>query len=236
MKTAWLNLRHLHDDRAKAFTAGLDRLGYQVEKGVTLKPGDADILVTWNRIGIGRSAADAFERYGRPVLVAENATWGNDFLGRRWLTICRNVHNIAHRYLYQGSNDRWDRLGVELRPWRTEGETVILPQRGIGSNPMPADWLARQVGRVRPHPGQSPNPIPLLVDLKNTAKVITWGSGAAVKAAMEGIKVESHLLKWIGEQGNTDWGRTQMLRRLAWAQWTIQEIEDGSAFDRLLRW
>jgi len=54
--------------------------------------------VTWNRIGIGASAARAFESAGRPVLVAENASWGNDFAGNRWYHIARNRHNTAGRF------------------------------------------------------------------------------------------------------------------------------------------
>jgi len=63
---------------------------------------------------------------------------------------------------------------------------------------------------------------------------VTWGSGAAVKALTWGIHVESHMPNWIGEQDNTDAGRLEMFRRLAWAQWTLDEIEDGTAFRHLL--
>jgi hypothetical protein len=58
-----------------------------------------------------------------------------------------------------GGPERWDDLGVELLPFRSEGETVILPQRGIGAAPTamsrewPQDALRRHGGRVRYHPG-----------------------------------------------------------------------------------
>ena len=52
---------------------------------------------------------------------------------------------------------------------------------------------------------------------------------------MWGIRVESHMPNWIGEQDNTDEGRVAMFRRLAWAQWTLEEIESGEPFQRLIR-
>ena len=233
---AWLNLRHVESERAAIFTDGLARLGYEVVRGVTLDPLPGDILVTWNRVGPGEHAARAFEALGLPVLVAENATWGNDFAGQQWLTLARNHHNTAGLFPV-GGPERWDALGVELEPWRTEGEAVILAQRGLGSPPtaMPRDWPNTVQGRLRVHPGPRAPLIPLRDDLASASKVITWGSSAAVLALTWGIPVESHMPDWIGSQGNTDEGRLDTLRTLAWAQWRPDEIASGEPFDRLLR-
>ncbi len=183
---------------------------------------------------MGETAARAFEAAGRPVIVIENAAWGNGFQGGNWLSVALNLHNTAGRFPVGGA-ERWDSLGVELRPWRTEGETVILPQRGIGpaAVAMPRGWHSGKVGRVRLHPGQRETK-PLEEDLKNAGKVITWGSGAAVRALMWGIPVESHMPNWIAAQNNTDEGRLAMFRRLAWAQWTVEEIASGEPMKRLL--
>ena len=232
---AWLNLRHADSERALRFATGLRRLGYTVRTGTTLEPLPGDVLVTWNRISSGQAAALEFERRGLPVIVAENATWGNDFAGRQWLTLARNHHNTAGRFAV-GGPERWDSLDVALEPWRIEGETVILPQRGLGSPPtaMPRDWPWQQEGRMRMHPGMHPAR-DLREDLARASRVVTWGSGAAVKALMWGIPVESHMPGWIGEQDNTDAGRLAMLRRLAWAQWLPEEIVSGEVFERLLQ-
>jgi hypothetical protein len=179
--------------------------------------------------------ADACERRGGLVLVAENASWGNDFAGRRWYTLARGRHNTAGRFPVGGA-ERWDSLGVELAPWREgKGETVILPQRGIGPKgvAMPDGWQQQFKGRVRTHPGTNPC-VPLEDDLAKAVRVITWGSGAAIKALLRGIRVESHMPSWIGEQDNTDAGRLDMFRRLAWAQWEVSEITNGTPFERLL--
>lgn len=231
----WLNLRHPIAERTEAFKAGLRRLGYTVEIGCTLNPGDRDILVSWNRIREGANAARAFEAAGRPVLITENASWGNDFLGGSWLTLANGYHNTAGRFPIGGS-ERWDSLGVELAPWRTSGgETVVLPQRGIGHPlvKMPVHWPQQQAGRVRQHPGRGAGRS-LADDLAHAGKVVTWGSGAAVKALLWGIPVESHMPRWIAEQDNTEAGRLAMFRALAWGQWRLDEIRTGEALAWLL--
>lgn len=230
MRTAWLNLRYSPPERIEAFKAGLERIGYQVELGL----GVGDLLVTWNRIG----RADEVAQVNSRVIVAENATWGNGFLGGRWLTLARDRHNTAGMFPV-GGYERWESLGVELEPWRVEGETVILPQRGIGSPPtaMPKNWIggavARFGGRVRHHPGLK-HVKSLRDDLAECGRVITWGSGAAVQALMWGIPVISEMPDWIAAQDNTYAGRLDMFRRLAWAQWTLDEIRAGEPFERLL--
>lgn len=231
---AWLNLRHNVSPRREAFSAGLRSLGYSVTDGTTLTPEPGDVLVTWNRINIGNAAARAFESRGLPVLVTENASWGNDFAGQSWLTLARARHNTAGCFPV-GGPERWDGLGMELEPWRTCGEVVILPQRGIGAYGMPHGWgeraRARYGGRIRQHPGMRAC-VPLEQDLARAGHVVTWGSGAAIKALLLGIPVVSEMPGWIGEQDNTDGGRLAMFRRLAWAQWRLDEISSGVA----LRW
>lgn len=230
---AWLNLRYALTERWQAFSDGLTSLGYQVERGATLSPGPHDLLVTWNRIGFGEQAARAFEAAGLPILVAENALWGND---GGWLHLSRTHHNTANRVRY-GGPERWVGLGFELEPWQQGSEVVVLPQRGIGSPPvaMPRDWPAKAVaetrGRLRPHPGQGACKA-LREDLANCGLAVTWGSGAAIKALQWGIPVRSDMPNWIGEQDNTNEGRLAMFRRLAWAHWRLQEIASGEA----LRW
>jgi hypothetical protein len=232
---AWLNLRYAITERWQAFADGLGRLGYRIEHGVTLSPKAGDLLVTWNRIGSGEQAAQVFEAAGLPVLVAENAAWGNE---GGWLSLAHGLHNTAGKFPV-GGPERWDRLGVELEPWRDGAEVVILPQRGIGSAPvaMPRGWLdeafARTRGRIRRHPGRGDS-IPLEQDLANCRLAVTWGSGAAIKALRMGVRVQSDYPNWIGVQDNTDEGRLAMFRRLAWATWRLPEIASGEAFRWLL--
>lgn len=236
---AWLNLRHSVPERARAFHKGLSRLGYSIQSGVTMRPGPKDILVSWNRIRDGHLAAGSFESRGRPVIVAENATWGNHFLGRHWYTLGLGYHNRSDCIRPEGP-ERWDSLGVDLPRFRVGlGDTLILPQRGIGPPgvAMPQGWgekaLALHGGRIRQHPGQNPC-IPLEEDLRGVGRVVTWGSGAAIKAIMLGVPVFSEMPNWIGQCASDEQSRLDMLRRLAWGQWTLDEISTGEPFERLL--
>jgi hypothetical protein len=230
-KTYWSGIRPQPHYRHDAFEAGLRTAGLR-----ETTPDQADVVVIWNRYAHRAQIADQCERRGGLVLVAENASWGNDFAGDRWYTIARGRHNTTGCFPV-GGQERWDSLGVDLAPWRdTTGETVILPQRGIGPPgvAMPYGWGQGLKGRVRQHPGVNPC-VPLEDDLAHASKVITWGSGAAIKALLWGIRVESHMPNWIGEQDNTDDGRLAMFRRLAWAQWRVSEIASGEPFCALLQ-
>ncbi len=233
---AYLNLRYMDDARAQMFRSGLQSLGYKINHALTNNPQSHDILVTWNRIGAADQSANAFESAGCPVIVTENASWGNSFAGQQWYHLALNRHNEFGRYPV-GADNRWDNLEMPLLPWRdANGETVILHQRGIGAPgyAAPYNWHQGFSGRIRQHPGQRTDGIPLELDLAKTSHVITWGSGAAIKALMLGIKVTSVMPSWIGEQDNTYMGRVAMLRRLAWGQWRHEEIESGEAFYWLL--
>ena len=235
---AWLNLRYSVPKRRETFHRGLERLGYQVIDDTTYEPEAGDIFITWNRIGVGHRVAEVFESRGLQVLVTENAAWGNGFADERWYSLAKTRHNTSGLFPI-GGHERWDDLHMPLADFRTTGETIILPQRGIGARPtaMPSGWAARAQakhgGRIRAHPGTRPCK-PLEDDLANCGKVITWGSGAAVKALIMGIPVFSAMPNWIGEQDNTEADRLAMFRQMAWAQWRLSELGSGEAFARML--
>lgn len=241
LRTAWLNLRHSPPERWALFETGLRRLGYAIRHGYSPAPADGDLLVTWNRMP---NVDPHCARY-RHVLVVENGSWGKHLADEHWLTIARDHHNTAGRFPI-GGWERWDTLGVELAPWRAPrfedggARPVVLAQRSIGSAPtaMPVGWAnraaSRHGARIRRHPGNRPEALPLEQDLINVRGVVTWGSAAAVQALIWGIPVVSEMPNWIGQQDNTDAGRLNMLRTMAWAQWRPHEIERGEPFVRLL--
>ena len=232
---AYLNLRYMDDLRAQLFRTGLTSLGYTVLHGLCSKPESGDIFCTWNRIGTADHIANCFQGKRCAVIVAENASWGNEFAGERWYHMASNFHNTAGCFPI-GGPERWDSLGIMLQPWRTRGETVILPQRGIGPEgvAMPKGWVNGKEGRVRSHPGKRSDGRTLDEDLANAGRVVTWGSGAAIKAAIMGIPVVSDYPRWIGRHEPTNEDRLRMFRELAWSQFTYKEIESGFPFRRLI--
>jgi len=155
--------------------------------------------------------------------------------------------------------DRWAALGIDLQPWRAPAAkplALVCPQRGIGSPPaqMPDGWgsevkralvQAGIMARLRPHPGRHAPTVPLAADLKDASCVVVWGSKAGIEAIVAGVPVFHAMPGWIGA-GAAVQGlprlplrpflgeRLPMLRRLAWAQWTLAELAGGLPFRLLL--
>lgn len=237
--------------RADVFAEGLRRHGFQVEKEWQRQPRPDDLLLLWNR-GRGMDAiADIYEAAGARVVIAENGYIGKPAEDGKFYALALDQHNGAGRW-YVGDHARFE---IPDRPWRKQGKhIVVLPQRGIGARgvAMPSGWLASVTKRlaqmtdrpvhIRHHPGASKaDPEP---DFRDAHCAVTWGSGAGIKAIRAGIPVFHDLPKWIGAcaaarlAGQIDScdmpSREQLWRRISWAQWALDEIGSGEAFDRLL--
>jgi hypothetical protein len=255
MKRAFSLLRPSSHYAADSFVCGLRALGYTMTLS-TDDLGPGDVFLTWNRHGSANDYANEAARRGATVIVAENGYFGRDWRGDTWFALALDHHNGAGRWpLDEGQ--RWRAIGFELEPWRKGGvEIVILPQRGIGEPgvAMPAGWAERvQIdieGRIRPHPGRNAEDS-LRADLANASAVVTWGSGAAIKAIAWGIGCVYAFDDWIGQDAGThideyldiernayiargDYDRDVMFESLACAMWRVGEVESGEAFERLL--
>lgn len=251
MRQAALMIRKDVVARWKAFSAGLQRVGFHV-RPLEFEPTDKDLLIIWNRHR-HNAQAKKFEAAGAKVIVAENG-WLRQGDGLGTTALCLSHHNGAGTW-YEGPEDRWSKLGIELKPWRADGgHILVLVQRGIGESGVaqPRDWVNNALARlrrkterrivVRNHPGNAePPPEP---DWTDCWAAVTWASGAGIKSIVNGIPVFYDLEKWIGgaagrfgvdEIEHPFLGdRLPMLRSLAYAQWTLQEIESGEPFSALL--
>jgi hypothetical protein len=232
------------------FAEGLAALGFKVSDNMGHRPKPGDVLLIWNRNGPRHPLAGSWERAGAKVVVAENG-W---IAGRgKFYAVCLGHHNGAGTWRV-GETDRWPLMGVEIKPWRERGDRiVILASRGIGEPGIaqPHDWprqivhsLKKRTRRpvvLRPHPGDSHARIEDA--MAGAHAVVTWASGAAVKAIALGIPAFHAMPKWIGagaarpiEHDLEDpflGDRFPMFRRLAWAQWTDSEIRSGEALRHL---
>jgi len=251
MKRACSLLRTSAHYAADNFACGLHANGFTLTMSVDdLGPGD--VLLTWNRHSSYNDYANQAARQGAAVLVAENGYFGREWQGDIWFALALDHHNGAGLWP-RDDGRRWRAIGFELEPWREGGnEIVILPQRGIGEPgvAMPAGW-AEQIqaefgGRIRPHPGRNADDT-LCADLERARCVMTWGSGAAVKAIAWGIPCYHGLYNWIGRRASWPIGlsvgilpepfhgeRSSMFADIACAMYREREIEDGSAIARLL--
>lgn len=239
--------------RRASFIKGLRAAGYTIVDAIN-DPQPADILLIWNRMGAGLDEAKRFESKGARVIVAENGYMGKKWKDHEWFAMALGHHNGAGAWVNRGP-ERWDSWGVKLGDWRRDGkDVVLLPQRGIGEPgvAMPSSWpndAKRIVGgacRVRPHPGEKGKAIPLEDDIRSAKCVLVWASGAGIKALAMGVPVFYSFPKWIAGPAcrplaewklgprYDDEARLEMFRRMAWAMWTMEEIQDGTAFKLLL--
>jgi hypothetical protein len=250
---ACLLIRRNWFERTDAFVHGLERCGFEVTDSPA-RPGKGDVIVLWNRLRRYESHAKAFVAAGASVLIAENGWIGRDGAGRILIALSRDHHNGAGTWPV-GEADRWSGFGIELKPWRERGEHVlVLLQRGIGEEgvAMPRHWgdqialrlkaVTRRQVVMRPHPGiHAPSDDP---DFRGAHCVVTWASGAAIKAIVAGVPAFHEFPEWIGGSA-ARFGidhieepflgdRLPMLQRLAWAQWSLEEIASGEPFRCLL--
>lgn len=252
--------------RREAFMSGLAAAGLDAKFGAP--PGvSADVvLVIWNRYDTNHMLALQVERAGGTVIVAENGYLGAGGTSPKfdvtkgpqpghYYALAKGGHNGQGTWP-DGNGSRWERLGIELKPWREAGDHVlVLPNRsfGIPGKMMPPDWPQRAVERLgrmtkrpvrlRPHPQNDEPKRHLSEDLKNAWMAVVWSSSAGLHALAAGIPVLCEAPQWIGKAaaatGLVDEGeplpeRLAMFQRMAWAQWTLEEIASGGPIRRLL--
>ncbi len=238
---AEIRIRREPHYRLESITAGMRRLGYEIVSRAPAAPGN--VLVLWNRKA-GRDDADAtaMERAGGKVLVIENGYLQK--VDKSMYAVSLSEHHTGGPV---GDTDRFSVLGFALKPMRPvalDGTTLICGQRGIGSPTMasPPQWAEKHADRLRrhrggvllrQHPGNFKPKVPLEAALQFIDCVDIWSSNAGVRALVEGCTVTHFAPHWICETWKSA-GREAALHRMAWSQWTPDEIATGEPFARLL--
>lgn len=175
-----------------------------------------------------------------------------------YYALARSWHNGGGTWRV-GAEDRWANLAVPLKPWRFDGDyALICPNRsfGVPGRMMPTDWadnMAKRIAkdidlpvRIRRHPGNNEPKRALAEDLERAVFVVIWSSSCGVHALTEGIPVICEAPYWICKSAAPSWSealamkgqepdRLTAMRRLAWAQWTLEEISGGKPFKELLQ-
>lgn len=230
--------------RKEAFAAGLKAAGYTLTDSLP-RPQACDALLIWNRYGAHAEFARMFEAAGAKIFVAENSP----LPVQDAYSIARDHVAMTGGLIYTGLGDRFAKLGINLLPWRSwNGGPVIMAQRQIGHPTVasPANWAetvrAKIGGRIRQHPGTGPA-VPLEEHLADASCVVTWSSAAAIRALILGVPVWHAHPAFVGAPASrmlTQWrivphrmddaARLQVMQRLAWAVWTLDEITAGEPF------
>jgi len=262
MKQAFLKMRVQQAQKREAILEGLEALGYKLEtRSEKLKGGPDNLIVTWNLHGEAEEPT-RIRRSGGTVIVVENPYVKTDLDGNEYLAMAVNGHN-GSGLIPTGDVDRLAILGVEehFEQWKTGEHILVIGQRGIGSPSMrsPAQWgehVTRKLAKLterkvihRPHPGRvtvTEDIPPLDEQLKGAHCVVMWASNCATTALMQGIPVfydaPSCVLRRGCRQGwrkiedtkKEDKARLDAFWDLSYAQWNLDEIRTGYAFNRLI--
>ena len=225
---------------------------------------DRDVLVTWTvHRGALEACRDFFEEHGGRVIVAEEAhvrrVPDGPFPGDTYFSLC--LHDHQGRW-HAGGPERWASWNIEIEPWRRHGARVLVrEQRGIGSTLMasPRDWHLRAAEGLRALTGR---PVETVVHPKTLKRrglpspgndeifadawcVVTWASHMGTQALLHGVPVIARAPRFFLQDACGDRldqiddpprpPRGPAFERFAWAQWSMTEIRDGTAFDHLLR-
>jgi hypothetical protein len=245
--------------RRQAIESGLLRCGFAlVASTKTPQLRKDDWLILWNRkAGVEEAEAEDWERRGGSVIVMENGYLQK--VDKAMYAISVGQHNGAG-WFPVGTEDRFTKLGFEIKPWREGGEHVLVcAQRGIGSKLMasPPGWaekmakelrglkLLQDPVKIRAHPGNFVAKVPLTADLAKASACAIWSSGSGVRALVEGVPVVSKAPHWICEEAAVShWihtdnyvardNRESALHRMSHGQWHVDEITTGEPFARIL--
>lgn len=223
-----------------------------------------DVVVTWNLNPRYRPAAIEAKRVGAALMVAENGYIPKLGDPQHYYALARDGHNGSGKW-FVGPEDRWALLNRTLEQWRPSpnGYILIADQRGIGSElmrcPRPFyETIAPRIRkifvrnnrkdvpeiRLRAHPGRTPPARSLRTDILGARAVVTWASNVANESLLLGVPTfrvapyhvnEAVLfdLNLLPDPPETD--RESGFKKLAWAQWSLEEIGSGEAFRHLLR-
>lgn len=259
MKTAYnLVPPRFEDGRHEAIESGADSAGFHVKRawsGEAIRP--SDVICTWNLHDAAiRQTVAQFRAAGRPVVVFEEAYTRRLRPDLAHFAAALNGHNGAGEW-FPGGPDRWFELRIKLKLWRATGRHVLVcSSRGMGAPTQsePRGWaedVARRLKRrtdrpvrIRHHPGKTYRDKPLEHDLEDCWAVVVWASNCATEALVRGIPVfyeGPHIVTEGAAQRGIERieapdlpERLPVLYRLAWAQWTMDEIAEGACHRHLL--
>lgn len=226
---------------ARAFAEGLQAIGHAARHcshsdhrdGET---GAFDVVVVFGLLGRGRRILSDYERRGTPVVVVDFGYLrrvsgeANELTGH-WQVSLGALNRLPP---FPCPPDRFDALGLPLAPAQERLGPAVLCLQVPGDAAHPFDTEEKlerfasltEHDEVRRHPlaGQPPAE-PLEAMLARAGKVVTWNSNVGHDALLAGIPVEA-----LGPAPYKDVAmdeRPSYFARLAYGQWTAEEMRQG---------
>lgn len=244
------------DEWPLAMESGINACGDKAVINRVYRP-KYDVSIVW---GIRRRWSKYAIEQGKPVIVVERGYLGER--KKTWLSVGNGgLNGFANFNNADVPNDRWQTWADKIKPWKQGGKYAVImgqvPKDSSLYGVCPYKWAQSiyqsavdRFGAVyfRPHPDAQSikTSLPIidgnLDDVLNDAKcVITYSSNSAVDAVINGVPaitmqkgsmawdVSTHEFADELYTGDRDaWGA-----RLAYAQWHIDEIRSGKAWQHI---
>jgi hypothetical protein len=158
--------------------------------------------------------------------------------------------------LPQRPMDRAFAMGVRIEPWRRHGRHVLLCLPGPNSGrewgiDMPLWWIETErrlrAATDRPivvRPRYLRKTVPLAAQLEDCWAVVTHSSGTAVSAVLAGVPAFVEPTSAAAPVARLDLeiedplylDREDWVAALAWRQFSLQEMQDGTAWRHIQNW
>jgi len=196
---------------------------------------------------LGTTFWRGIERDGGPFLLVDRCSFGDT---EKFVSLVWNGHGRRgdHRVPENYNGERWERHGVELKPW-SGGSRVVLCGQTESYSPTYRcidDWYRAWYvwgTHFRPHPaaaGVGYAGMPLASDFVG-ATALTLNSSVGVQCVLNGVPTITM------DEGAMAWDVTGHIRGdalmperepwchwLAWTQWSDDEIREGTPWAYLL--
>ena len=137
-----------------SFATSLHNSGHTV----SFNEWDCDVAVIWSVLWFGRMAGNQkvwehFQAINKPVIALEV---GGINRGVTWKVGLNGINRDAYFGADSNNSDRHRLLGLSLKPWRTDGEYILIcgqHDKSLQWQGMPSmsNWLMQTISEVRKH-------------------------------------------------------------------------------------
>lgn len=230
---------------------GLRRHGIQVEMAGFNDPRPCDFAVVWG-----------WKQFGVINAAPHTLVMEQGYVGDRMKNISVGWDGLNGRARFaSGDGSRWRQFEGLMQPWKSGGSYALLCGQVPGDASLAGTnheaWLQETADRLtvlglpvlfRPHPlsrnvrtprGATTSAGSLADDLTGAAVVLTFNSNSGVDAALAGVPTVALDAGSMARPVAADDirvetpDRTAWVHRLAWCQWTLDEISNGTAWEHL---
>ena len=261
-----------------AFIESLKNAGDEVQLN---EDKNSDVTVIWSVLWQGRMIGyqkiwNECQNKNKPVVVLEVGGIKRNETFKIGINGVNREADFANQHV---DAERWKKLNIELKPWQSTGDTIIICGQHHNSyqwrnNPKMNLWFEQQINEIRKHTNRPilvrPHPrnptgldtkkwknvsykIPQrdynTIDdtdfkeiLKHAWAIINHSSNPAMTAVFNGIPVfvsEASLSYDVGNSSLANInnpkmpGRQTWANRLAYTEWTTEEIKQGLPWKRI---